>query len=98
MRYKKELAQRPTLGDLQLYGVISYYIKKWLRHFMKNLRFFVNLCPSGDGISCKVKNNLHQQLSREEPFSPTREPGVHQLADTFHLNARVHKKSHLQNK
>ena len=63
MRYKKELAQRPTLGDLQRYGVIS----------------------------CKVKNNLHQQLSREEPLSPTREPGIRQLADTFHLDARVHK-------
>lgn len=34
---------------------ISYKVKKWLRHFMKNLRFFVNLCPSGDGISYKVK-------------------------------------------
>ena len=30
-------------------------IKKCLRHFMKNLRFFVNLCPSDDGISYKVK-------------------------------------------
>ncbi len=34
---------------------ISYKVKKWLRHFMKNLRFFVNLYPSVDGISYKVK-------------------------------------------
>ena len=34
---------------------ISYKVKKWLRHFMKNLRFFLNLCPSGDEISYKVK-------------------------------------------
>ena len=32
------------------------------------------------------------QSSREEPSSPTRAPGVRQLADTFHLDARVHKK------
>ena len=31
------------------------HIKKWLRHFIKNLQFFVNLYPSGDGISYKVK-------------------------------------------
>ncbi len=35
---------------------ISYKVKKWLRHFIKNLQFFVNLYPSGDGISYKVKN------------------------------------------
>ncbi len=30
-------------------------VKKCLRHFMKNLRFFVNPSPSDDGISYKVK-------------------------------------------
>ena len=30
--------------------------------------------------------------SREESSSPARAPGVRQLADTFHLDARVHKK------
>ena len=49
--HKKELARRPTPGDLQHCGVISYNIKKWLRHFMKNLRFFVNSCPSDNGLS-----------------------------------------------
>ena len=32
-------------------------IKKCLRHFMKNLRFFFNLRPSGEGLSYKVKKN-----------------------------------------
>ncbi len=29
----------------------SHMVKKCLRHFMKNLRFFLNLCPSGEGLS-----------------------------------------------
>ena len=33
----------------------SYMVKKCLRHFMKNLRFFLNLFPSGGGLSYKVK-------------------------------------------
>ena len=37
------------------------------------------------------------QSSREEPSSPTRAPGVRQLADTFHLDARVHKKGNCHN-
>ncbi len=41
----------------RLHG-LSYKGKKWLRHFMKNLRFFVNLCPSGDGLSYKGKKWL----------------------------------------
>ena len=39
-------------------------VKKWLRHFMKNLRFFVNLCPPGDGLSYMVKNAGIQRPSR----------------------------------
>ncbi len=31
------------------------------------------------------------QSSRGMTFSPTRAPGVRQLADIFHLDARVHK-------
>ena len=45
------------VGFPQRCGVISYYVKKCLRHFMKNLRFFSNLCPSGEGLSYMVKKN-----------------------------------------
>ena len=34
---------------------LCHMVKKCLRHFMKNLRFFLNLFPSGEGISYKVK-------------------------------------------
>ena len=34
-----------------------YLVKKCLRHFMKNLRFFLNLFPSGEGIFYMVKKN-----------------------------------------
>ncbi len=38
--------------------------KKCLRHFMKNLRFFFNLFPSGEGISYKaIKDAWQNQTS-----------------------------------
>ncbi len=40
------------------------HIKKCLRHFMKNLRFFLNLFPSGEGISYKVKKNPVYRILR----------------------------------
>ena len=36
-------------------GIAGQGIKKCLRHFMKSLRFFMNPCPSDDGLSHKVK-------------------------------------------
>ena len=33
------------------------HIKKCLRHFMKNLRFFLNLCPSYGGLSYMVNQS-----------------------------------------
>ena len=42
----------------------SYMAKKCLRHFMKNLRFFFNLFPSGEGISYKaIKDAWQNQTS-----------------------------------
>jgi len=42
-------------------------VKKWLHHFMKNLRFFVNSCPSDDGLSYMAKNGADDMLSAPLP-------------------------------
>ena len=45
---------------------------------MKNLRFFVNSCPSGNGLSYKVKKNWPSGKIELEFFTQKRE-----AADTF---------------
>ena len=49
----------------------------------------VFLCSFTKGLA---KRQEAAQSSREDPSSPNRVPDVRQLADTFHLDARVHKK------
>ena len=48
------LVRRASVGLLTHFIWTPVCIKR-LRHFIKNLRFFVNLCPFDDGLSYKVK-------------------------------------------
>ena len=48
----------------------SYKVKKCLRHFMKNLRFFFSLRPSGEGLSYMVKKNPACRILRLRRVAP----------------------------
>ena len=63
--------------------------KKWLCHFMKNLRrfkknlrFFVNLCASDEGFSCKARKNAIRLRKRIQSHIGFNEPADEFIPET----------------